>query len=124
MKHKARVLEAVVVFPVYLKLSPKELEGKTAVEIKKRILELAATVLEENTLDMKGYITQCTSKGFEVSVPSLTKTGFNYSAKGALECGDPTTSVIGSDEDVIPPGDYEDDIARASKHRDPFYYMG
>jgi len=107
MKRKPKAIEAMVVFPVYLKLDPKELKDKTAAEVKERILELAGEVLDDNVIDMRGFITQCTRKPFIMKVPKIKKTGFRYSAKDALECG----TSIELDDDT----EGGDDITRVGK---------
>lgn len=82
MKH---TIQAVVSFPIYLSLHPKELVGKSAEEIKARLLELAAEALEQNTWEVKGYITQCSRPSFQQKIPKLSKGGFNYATSTAEE---------------------------------------
>lgn len=125
MKKKLAPLEALVVFPVYIKLTAAELKGKTVKEVQERIQEVAGEVMEENLIDMKGFVTQCTRKSFEVKVPKIKKTGFRYSAKDALECG---TAVSAMDDDTEEEKEDDTNLNKFTKQqmedylkRDSFY---
>src|SRR5271157_1922889 len=103
-----KIVRAIVAFPVYIQLHPREIEGLDKEGIKERVIELAEQVIEEELSDMKGFIVQCTRRSIMKPLPKLKKGGFKYSADTATELTDSNSDTDDDDDTDLSKFGFED----------------